>query len=223
MDFEDLGLISRFVIPHKFKVPTLAKYDGFSCPKLHLRSYVRKIQPHAVDRKFWVYFFQESLSGTQLEWFYPLEGTNIHTWEDLAAAFYKQFKYHANLAPTSVQLQSMTMGSNEGFKEYAQKWRDLAGIVKPPLSDRELVDMFMGTLIGPFFNHLIVSSSPGFIELILTGEHVEHGIRSGNIQVDASSSTVKKIFNRKKKLMLCLARRLVLEMTELVCRSCADF
>ena len=69
------------------------------------------------------------------------------------------------------------MGSNEVFKEYAQKWRDLAGRVQPPLSDRELVDMFMGTLTGPFFNHLIGSSSFGFTELILTGEHVEDGIR----------------------------------------------
>ena len=64
----------------------------------------------------------------------------------------------------------MTMGSNEGFKEYAQKWRDLAGRVQPPLSERELVDMFLGTLSGPFFDHLIRSSSTGLIESILTRE-----------------------------------------------------
>ena len=77
MDFEELGLISRVVIPHKFKVPTFAKYDGVSCPKLHLRSYVRKIQPHTTDRNLWVHLFQESLAGTQLEWFYQLERTNV--------------------------------------------------------------------------------------------------------------------------------------------------
>ena len=87
-----------------------------SCLKLHLQSYVRKIQPHIADRKLWVHFFQESLSGTQLEWFYQLEGTNIHTWDDLAAAFYKQYQYNADIAPTRVQLQNMTMGSNEGSK-----------------------------------------------------------------------------------------------------------
>ena len=64
----------------------------------------------------------------------------------------------------------MSMGSNEWFKEYAQKWMDLAGSVQHPLSDRELVDMFMGTLTGPFFNLLIGSSSVGFNKLILTGE-----------------------------------------------------
>ena len=42
LDFGKLGLISRVVIPHKFKAPIFAKYDGISCPKLHLCSYVRK-------------------------------------------------------------------------------------------------------------------------------------------------------------------------------------
>ena len=43
LDFEELGLISRVVIPHKFKVPIFTKYEGVSYPKLHLQSYVRKI------------------------------------------------------------------------------------------------------------------------------------------------------------------------------------
>ena len=70
LDFGDLGLVLGVVIPHKFKIPVFAKYDGVSCPKLHLRSYVRKIQPHTADRKLWVQFFQESLSGMQLECIY---------------------------------------------------------------------------------------------------------------------------------------------------------
>ena len=80
------------------------------------------------------------------------------------------------------------MGSNEGFKEYAQKWRDLAGRVQPPLTDRELVDMFTGTLNGPFFNLLIGSSSSDFTELILTGERVECIIKSGKIPMAHAST-----------------------------------
>ena len=89
LDFKELGLVSRVIIPHKFKVPTFSKYDGVSFPKLHLRSYVRKIQPHTSNRKLWLHFFQEILSRNQLEWLYQLEGTNIRTSEDLATAFYK--------------------------------------------------------------------------------------------------------------------------------------
>src|SRR3954468_8872958 len=173
LDFKDLGLVSDIVIPPKFKVPVFAKYDGVSCPKLHMRSYVRKILPHTADNKLWIHFFQESLSGTQLEWYYQLESTKVHTWEDLAAAFYKQYQYNADLTPTRTQLRGMSMGPKESFKEYAQKWRDMAGRVQPPLSDRELVDMFMGTLTGPFYSHLLGSSSSSFTDLILTGERVE--------------------------------------------------
>ena len=91
------------------------------------------------------------------------------------------------MAPTRVQLQDMAMGTNEGFKEYAQKWRDLAGRVQPPQTDRELIDMFMGTLTDPFFNLLIGSSSSVFTKLILTGERVESGIKSGKIPTTSAS------------------------------------
>src|SRR3954466_8855533 len=91
-----------------------------------------------------------------------------------------------------MQLQSMSMGPKESFKEYAQKWRDLAGRVQPSLTDRELVDMFMGTLTGPFYSHLLGSSSSGFTDLILTGEHVESGLQSGKIQIGSSSGTTKR-------------------------------
>ncbi|XP_058783353.1 uncharacterized protein LOC131658035 [Vicia villosa] len=162
LDFEELGLISGVVIPPKFKTPTFAKYDGVSCPKLHLKSYVRKIQPHTTDKMLWIHLFQESLSGTQLEWYYQLEGTNIRTWEDLAVAFYTQYQYNSDLAPTRKQLQSMSMGPKESFKDY-----------------------------------LLGSSSAGFTDLILTGERVESGIRSGKIQVATSSGVTKKPYSGK--------------------------
>ena len=89
------------------------------------------------------------------------------------------------------------MVSSEGFKDYAQKWRDLAGRVQPPLSERELVDMFFGTLSGPFFNHLIGSSSAGFTELILTGERVEVGIKSGKNSKRCILYCCKEAIHRK--------------------------
>ena len=104
LDFEELGLVSGVVIPQKFKVSVFAKYDGVLCPKMHLRSYVRKIQSHTTDKDLWVHFFQDSLSGTQLEWFYQLERANIRNWEDLAAAFYTKYQHNADLAPTRTQL-----------------------------------------------------------------------------------------------------------------------
>ena len=59
--------------------------------------------------------------------------------------------------------------------------------------------MFMGTLTGPFFNHLIRSSSSGFAELILTRKQVESGIKSEKIPMVASSSALKMTFNNKNE------------------------
>ena len=91
LDFEELGLVSGIVIPPTFKLPLFSKYDGVSSPKMHLRSYSRKIQPHSTEKDLWVHFFQDSLSGTHLDWFYQLERADVHNWEDLAVAFYKQY------------------------------------------------------------------------------------------------------------------------------------
>ena len=91
------------------------------------------------------------------------------------------------------------MGSREGFKEYAQKWRDLAGRVQPPLNDREMVDMFMGTLTGPFFNFLIGSSASGFTKMVLTGERIKNSIKSGKIPMAASSNAERKPSGGRKE------------------------
>ena len=64
-----------------------------------LSIHVRKIQSYTADKNLWIHFFQDSLSGTQLEWFYKLEVANIRSWEDLAAAFYRQYQYNADLTP----------------------------------------------------------------------------------------------------------------------------
>ena len=68
--------------------------------------------------------------------------------------------------------------------------------------------MWLGSLSGPFFNHLIGSSSAGFTELILTSERVEADIRSGKIQKDASASTVaKNPFTGKKEVSAVYSQR----------------
>ena len=67
--------------------------------------------------------------------------------------------------------------------------------------------MFLGTLSGPFFKHLIRSYSTGFTELIMIGERVEAGIKSGKIQRDASSSMMKKPFTGKKEVSVVYDHR----------------
>ena len=65
-----------------------------------------------------------------------LERSRIQSWMDLANAFLKQYKYNLDMAPDRMQLRALSKESNESFRGYAQRWRELAGRVEPPLLDR---------------------------------------------------------------------------------------
>ena len=77
------------------------------------------------------------------------------------------------------------------------------------MTDREHIDMFMGTLSGPLFNLLVGCSSSGFTELILTGERVKSGIKSGKIYVASisTSNPIKKPFAAKKEVNVVYGAR----------------
>lgn len=51
-----------------------------------------------------------------------------------------------------MQLQGMAMNEKESFKEYAQRWRELAAQVEPPLSEKKMTGIFVDTLNDPFFD-----------------------------------------------------------------------
>lgn len=114
-------------------------------------------------------------------------------------AFLKHYQYNIDKAPNRTQLQSLTQGQNESFKEYAQKWRELAAKVQPPMMERELVDMFMGTLQGPYYDRMVGSTSEGFSELVMAGERIEAGLKMGKIQLantsNSASGASKKSFS----------------------------
>ncbi|XP_058759673.1 uncharacterized protein LOC131632984 [Vicia villosa] len=142
---------------------------------------------YSEDEGFLMHFFQDSLAGASLEWYVQLERTHIHSWRDLMEAFIKHYQYNVDMAPNRTQLQSLVQGSKESFKEYAQKWRELATRVQPPMTEREMIDMFTSTLSGHYY--LACSASANFSEMVRYGERVEMGLNMGKIQLGASSNS----------------------------------
>ncbi|RDX88893.1 hypothetical protein CR513_29436, partial [Mucuna pruriens] len=110
LDAADLCLVPDVILPADFKTPDFDKYKGSSCLRTHLAI----------------------LSGAILSWYVNLERRRVRTWKDLAEAFFKQYRYNEDMAPDKSRLQNMTKRDHEGFKEYAQKWRELAAQVQPP-------------------------------------------------------------------------------------------
>ncbi|XP_058787931.1 uncharacterized protein LOC131662225 [Vicia villosa] len=132
-----------------------------------------------------------------------LEKSYIRSWNDLANTFLKQYKYNLDMAPNWLQLQNLSQKKDEAFKEYAQRWREMASRVQPPLLEKELVDMFMGTLQGPYYDKMVRSVSSGFSDLVVIGERIENGIKNEKIQGASSGSYHSKrpapTFTKKKE------------------------
>ena len=102
---------------------------------------------YAKDEKLLMYFFQESLIGVAVTWYTNLEPSQVHSWKDLMVAFIRQYQYNSDMAPDRMQLQNMGKKGHKSFKEYAQRWKDLAAQVAPPMMEREMITMIIDTVI----------------------------------------------------------------------------
>lgn len=59
--------------------------------------------------------------------------------------------------------------------------------------ERELVDMFMGTLQGPYYDIMVDSTFTGFSELVMDGERIEVGLKMGRIQSVTTGSSASGV------------------------------
>lgn len=138
----EMCLVPNVVIPRKFRVPDFVKYTGTQCPITHLKGYCNKMAEVVHDEKLLIHFFQDSLSDAALAWYMRLDNTKIKGWKDLVEAFIRQYKFNMDISPDRSSLQAMEKGNKESIREYAQRWRESAAQVNPPLSEREMTGLF---------------------------------------------------------------------------------
>ena len=171
------------MFPEKFKVPDFEKYDGTGCPLMHTRLYVRKMAKYVQYEHLMIHVFQDSLTGPALSWYAQLDLDHIDTWDKLAKAFYNQYKFNIEVAPTVWDLSNLKKQPTESFKEYAQRWRSMAAKITTPMPERDLTLMFINTLGNPYYQHLVGHTSSSFAEIVAAGCRIEGGIASGKLPV----------------------------------------
>ena len=178
-DMMDLCLVPDVIIPPKFKVPNFDKYKGTIFPKNHLKMYCRKMGAHSRDEKFLLHFFQDSLSGAAVIWYTNLEASRIRSWKDLITTFIRQYQYNTDMAPDRTQLQNMCKREHESIKEYAQRWRDLAAQVVPPMMERKMITMIVDTLLVFYYEKLVGYMPCSLADLVFMGERIKVGLKRG--------------------------------------------
>lgn len=71
---------------------------------------------------------------------------------------------------------------------------------QPPMLDRELVNMFLGTLQSPYLERMIRIFSSTFYDQVIVGELIESALKIVRIQGASSSQTSwKESFNDSQK------------------------
>jgi len=75
----------------------------------------------------------------------------------------------------------MTQNDNEPFKAYAQRWRDFATQVRPPLKEKELAKIFLKTLDQFYYENMVSNAPSNFTEMMTIGMRLEEGVRDGRL------------------------------------------
>ncbi|XP_052489773.1 uncharacterized protein LOC105764811 [Gossypium raimondii] len=195
VDANDLSLVPDLVLPPKFKMPEFEKYNGTSCPGAHITMFCRRMTGYVNNDQLLIHCFQDSLIGSATRWYNQLSRAKVSSWKDLAQAFMKQYGHVTDITPDRITLQNMEKKQNESFRQYAQRWREVATQVQPPLLEREVTMLFINTLKAPFISHMLGSATKSFSDMVMSGEMIENAIRSGKIE---AGENFKRLAPRKK-------------------------
>ena len=85
----------------------------------------------------------------------------------------------------------MRKGLDEDYKEYVVKWKNMASILRPPLTSREENSMFVDTLPSPYYDMLVDNAFMEFRDLMYSVGRIEDGIKRGRI-VDTRARMMEK-------------------------------
>ena len=115
--------------------------------------------------------------------------------ERSSSGIFRAIQIHAGDSSGSFTLQSMKKRPDEDYKEYADRWKNVASMVRPPLTSREENSMFMDTLPSPYYDMLIVNTFVEFGDLMYYVGRIEDGIKRGRI-MDTGATTKGNVLNK---------------------------
>ncbi|PKI73962.1 hypothetical protein CRG98_005638 [Punica granatum] len=180
--YGDCGLFPGMRLPSKFKIPEFKTYEGTTDPRHHLRHYRGKMLQYWGYEEFVIHSFQDSLTGSVLDWFMSLKAEDIPTWADLSRKFIDQYQYCAEAPSTLLELSTKEMARGQRFKEYATKWRAQAAKHIPPISEAQQIQ-------GIYYSHLLAHTS-SFSDLIEARKKLDLGIKLGRMKGPTASTPI---------------------------------
>ena len=108
------------------------------------------------------------------------EGSNSYM-ERPRQSIFAEIQIYVGDNPGSIDPPSMRKGPNKDYREYAIRWKNVASMVRLPLTNREENFMFVDILFSPYYDMLVVNAFVEFGDLMYFVGRIKDGIRKGKI------------------------------------------
>ena len=152
-DLDSLTNFPQVIMPPKFKAPEFIKNNGTGDPYAHLRMFYKKMAPYGNNHPLLCQIFLDSLTDLTAIWYMRLEKTS--SWREMAISFLEYCRFNTDIAPDRTILIRIKKKSGESFREYAQRWRELAAQVQPPMVENEMIKWFIDNLKPLYYEKMI--------------------------------------------------------------------
>ncbi|XP_075633408.1 uncharacterized protein LOC142605865 [Castanea sativa] len=190
VDLDNLTYFLQVIMPPKFTAPEFVKYDGTGDPCAHPYMFCRETTTYGDNHPSLCQIFPDSLTSPAATWYVRLKKT--FNWREMANAILEYYRFNTKIAHDCTVLQRIEKKSGESLCEYAQRWRELATQVLPPMMEEEMIKWFIDNLKPPNYEKMISAQVTHFTSLIPIGEHIDEGIRSKKIvDLEALSSMIE--------------------------------
>ena len=74
--------------------------------------------------------------------------------------------------------------------------------MQPPITDKEVIMIFMNTLRDPYHDKLVGNATLNFTNLVISGEMIEYAIKSGRIDAKRKEEGVVQKNERTQAIFL---------------------
>ena len=81
----------------------------------------------------------------------------------------------------------MKQKSIESYREFVHRWRKEAARVRPPMSVKEIVEVFVHVQEPEYYDRIILLIGEKFADIVMIGETIANGLKIGKIARVAAS------------------------------------
>ncbi|XP_069149116.1 uncharacterized protein [Solanum lycopersicum] len=182
-----------------FKIPKFDTFGGAGNPMAHLRAYCDQLVGVGKDEALLMRLFSRSLCGEALEWFTSHETRQWPSWSALAKEFIDRFAYNVEIVPDRYSLEKMKQKPTESYREFAYRWRKEAARVRTPMTEKEIVEVFVRVQEPEYYDRVILLIGAKFAEIVKVGETIEDGLKSGKIARVSASPGSSGLVRKKRE------------------------